>query len=149
MKKVLITSYWIGIVADALATLLLFSPTVGDLVLQPLPYTVTPMHLYVSSIAGALMLGWTILLFWGRRRPVERADLLLITLAPVTVMAGAAVAVARSGQIPLPSLLPMFVFYLILYSTFLPSYSWAKRSGGSSSISDCLNKVALKGEENT
>lgn len=128
MKKLLITSYWIGIVADALATLLLFSPAVSGHVLRPLPYEITPMYLYVSRVAGALMLGWTVLLFWGQRRPVERADLLLVTLAPVTVMAGAAVAVARSGQIPLSSLVPMFVLYAVLYGTFLPSYFWARES---------------------
>jgi hypothetical protein len=128
MKRLLIASYWIGIFADALATLLLFSPAVGDRVFRPLPYEITPMYLYVSRVAGALMLGWTILLYWGQRRPVERADLLLITLAPVTVMAGAAVAVARSGQIPLPSLVPMLAFYLVLYGTFIPSYCWARKS---------------------
>ena len=130
MKKLLIASYWIGIVADALAALLLFSPALGDHVMHRLPYEITPMHLYVSRIAGGLMLGWTVLLFWGQRKPVKRADLLLITLAPVTIMAGAAVAIARSGQLPLSSLAPLLLFYLVLYSTFLPSYLWAKRSGG-------------------
>jgi len=31
MKKILVISYWIGIIADALATLLLFSPAVCQL----------------------------------------------------------------------------------------------------------------------
>ncbi|HEY5997867.1 MAG TPA: hypothetical protein VI078_01000 [bacterium] len=144
MKKLLITSYWIGIVADALATLLLFSPAVSGQVLRPLPYEITPMYLYVSRVTGALMLGWTVLLFWGQRRPVERADLLLITLAPVTVMAGAAVAVARSGQIPLSSLVPMFVLYAVLYGTFLPSYFWArKRRSGAGAGEKPLTRVDL------
>ena len=128
MKKLLITSYWIGILADALATVLLFSPTVAGLVLQPQSFEVSASYLYVSRIAGALMLGWTVLLFWAQLDPVERADILLLTLFPVvTLLAVAAVLVAQSGAIPLSRLLPMFGLYIIIYGTFIPSFLWAKR----------------------
>lgn len=76
------------------------------------------------------MLGWTVLLFWAQQKPVERADILLITLFPVvTLLAVAAGLVAQSHQIPISSLLPMFVFYFVLYCTFIPSFIWAKRQG--------------------
>lgn len=130
MKKLLITSYWLGIVADALATVLLFSPAVARLVLQSRPFEISANYLYVSRIAGALMLGWTVLLFWAQQKPVERADILLITLFPVvTLLAVAAGLVAQSDQIPIANLLPMFVFYFIVYCTFIPSFLWAKRQG--------------------
>lgn len=128
MKKLLITSYWIGIIADAIATLLLFSPDVATAVLQPRSFEISPMYLYVSRVAGALMLGWTVLLLWAQLRPVERADILLITLFPVvTVLAGAAVLVAQSNQISASSMMPMFVLYVVLFCTYIPSYLWAKR----------------------
>lgn len=128
MKKLLLISYWIGIFADALATVLLFSPKIASIVLQPRPFEVSASYLYVSRIAGALMLGWTILLFWAQLKPVERADILLITLFPVvTLLAVAAGLVARSNAIPLSNLMPMFVFYLVVYGTFIPSFLWAKR----------------------
>jgi len=128
MKKLLVTSYWIGIIADAVATRLLFSPTVANFVLQPLPFEISPIYQYVSRVAGALMLGWTILLFWAQLKPIERADILLITLFPVvTVLAGAAVLVAQSNQLSISSLLPMFILYSVLYCAFIPSYVWAKR----------------------
>ncbi len=128
MKRLLITSYWIGIIADAVATVLLFSPTVANFVLQPQPFEISPVYLYVARVAGALMLGWTILLFWAQLKPIERADILLITLFPVvTLLAGAAVLVTRSNQISISRLLPMFILYLVVYCTFIPSYVWAKR----------------------
>jgi hypothetical protein len=128
MKKLLITSYWIGIVADAAATLMLFSPTFANVILRTQPFEVTPMYLYVSRVAGALMLGWTVLLFWAQLKPIERAGILLITLFPVvTVLAGAAVLVAKSDQIPVSSMMPMFVLYGVAYCTFIPAYLWAKR----------------------
>jgi len=128
MRKLLITSYWLGIVADAVATLLLFSPTVAKLALQPKPFDMSPMYLYVTRVAGALMLGWTVLLFWAQRKPIERADILLITLFPVvSILAVAAVLVAKSGQIAVSQLVPMFIFYVVLGCTSLPSYLWARR----------------------
>ncbi|ABQ26613.1 hypothetical protein [Geotalea uraniireducens] len=128
MKVLLITSYWIGIVADVVASLLLFSPTVANSVLQPLPFEISPVYLYVSRVAGALMLGWTVLLFWAQKKPIERADILLITLFPVvSILAIAAVLVAMSQFIALPKLMPMFVLYGVIYATFIPSCIWAKR----------------------
>jgi len=128
MKKLLITSYWIGIIADAAATLLLFSPTVANVVLRPQAFEITPVYLYVSRVAGALMLGWTVLLFWAQLKPVERADILLITLFPVvTLLAAAGFLVARSGSIPFASLMSMFILYAAVFCTYIPSYLWARK----------------------
>ena len=128
MKKLLITSYWIGIVADAIATLLLFSPTLANFVFQPQPFEIPELYLYVTRVAGALMLGWTVLLFWAKSKPIERADILLITLFPVvTGLAIAAGLVAQSNQISTSKLLPMFVLYFVIFCTFIPSYGWAKK----------------------
>ncbi len=128
MKKLLIISYWIGIVADAIATLLLFSPALANLVLQPQPFEISEVYLYVTRVAGALMLGWTVLLFWAKSKPIERADILLITLFPVvTGLAAAAGLVAKSNQISTSKLLPMFLLYFVIFCTFVPSYVWAKK----------------------
>ena len=128
MRKLLILSYWIGIVADAAATVLLFSPTIANFALQPQPFEISAAYLYVSRVAGALMLGWTVLLFWAQLKPIERADILLITLFPVvTLLALAAILVAKSNQISFRNLLPMFILYFVIYCTFIPSYVWAKK----------------------
>ena len=128
MKKLLIISYWIGIIADAAATVLLFMPNVAASVLQPQPFEMSDVYLYVTRVAGALMLGWTVLLFWAVLRPIERSDILLITLVPVvTLLAVAAALVARSKQIPISNLLPMFCLYIAVYCTYIPSYIWAKK----------------------
>jgi len=128
MKKLLVISYWIGIIADAAATVVLFSPAVANFALQQQPFEISAAYLYVSRIAGALMLGWTVLLFWAQLKPIERADILLVTLFPVvTLLALAAVLVAKSNQISISNLLPMFVLYFVVYCTFIPSYVWAKK----------------------
>jgi hypothetical protein len=95
---------------------------------QPRTFEISANFLYVSRIAGALMLGWTVLLFWAQLKPIERADILLITLFPVvTLLAAAAGLVVQSNEIAISRLLPMFIFYLVVYCTFIPSFIWAKR----------------------
>ena len=128
MQKLLMTSYWIGIIADALATIILFSPRVANFGLQPRPFEMSAAYLYVARVAGALMSGWTALLFWAQLKPIERADILLITLFPVvTLLAVAAGLVVQSHQISASKLWPMFALYVFLYCTFIPSFLWAKR----------------------
>jgi len=128
MKKLLIASSWIGILVDGLATVILFLPAVANLMFQPRTFEISANYLYVSRIAGALMFGWTILLFWAQLKPIERADILLITLFPVvTLLAVAAALVVQSGEITISKLLPMFIFYFVVYCIFVPSFIWAKR----------------------
>ena len=128
MKKLLITSYCIGIIADALATILLFSPKIANIVLQPQPFEISEIYLYVSRVAGALMFGWTALLIWGAIKPIERVDILMITLFPVvTILALAAILLVKSNQIPFDKVLPMLILYVIIFLTFIPSYLWAKK----------------------
>jgi hypothetical protein len=40
---------------------------------------------YQAGTGAFLMLGWTILLIWADRKPVERKDVLLLTAIPVLV----------------------------------------------------------------
>jgi len=117
-----------GIIADAIATVLLFLPSVANAVLQPQPFEMSDVYLYVTRVAGALMMGWTVLLLWAVLRPIERSDILLITFVPVvTLLAVAAVLVAKSHQIAVSKLLPMFCFYFVIYCTYIPSYVWARK----------------------
>jgi hypothetical protein len=75
--------YWLGIVADALwAVALLFPPVFARLTgteeFDP------DLHVrQIMAIGGALMLGWTLLLAWAVRRPVERRAVILLTAFPV------------------------------------------------------------------
>jgi hypothetical protein len=128
MKKLLLASYWIGIIADAAATVLLFSPATANFLLQPQPFEISAAYLYVSRIAGGLMLGWTVLLLWAQHRPIERVEVLLMTLFPVVgSLAIAAILVVQSGQISISNMVPMFVLYVVLFVTILPAYVWARR----------------------
>ena len=66
-------SYWVGAIADAvLAIRMLMPDAMGE-----------PDFRYAMGTSAALMLGWTFLLIWADRRPVERKGILLLTIFPV------------------------------------------------------------------
>ena len=78
--------YWLGIVADALwAVGLLYPPVFGLLTGNPDFNPDMQMQL-VMGIGGSLMTGWTLLLVWAVRRPIERRVVILLTALVVLGM---------------------------------------------------------------
>jgi hypothetical protein len=76
-------AYWLGIGADALwAVGLLFPQIFGILTGEP---DFNPdLQLRLSmGIGGTLMTGWTFLLLWAVRKPIERRVVILLTAFPV------------------------------------------------------------------
>ena len=75
--------YWLGIAADALwAVALLFPQVFGSLIGESNFNPDLQLRL-IMGIGGTLMTGWTFLLLWAVRKPVERRVVILITAFPV------------------------------------------------------------------
>lgn len=98
-------SFVAGAVADGL---------VGILILIPSRMGETEFR-YPMGLAASLMFGWTLLLIWGYRKPVERKGLLVITIFPVIVgvLASNGLQVV-SGAFPLARVLPAIVLGVAL-----------------------------------
>lgn len=76
MKKKIIMlriSFWVGAIADALAALRMLFPKIA----------VTVEYRYAMGLGASLMLGWSFLLLWADRNPLERKGVLLLTVCPV------------------------------------------------------------------
>lgn len=76
-------AYWLGIIADAFwAVVLLYPPLFGNLIgIQD--FNPDIQFKLIMGIGGTLMAGWTILLIWAVRKPIERRVVILITAFPV------------------------------------------------------------------
>ena len=71
--KCLRISYWVGAIADLLMVIVFLIPErMGESEFR-----------YPMGLAAALMMGWTFLLIWADRKPVERKGILLLTIFPV------------------------------------------------------------------
>ncbi|MBD3341494.1 MAG: hypothetical protein GF353_20490 [Candidatus Lokiarchaeota archaeon] len=83
-KKLIKAVYLYGAALDGLMSLLMtismFFPTVI------IPYSsFSKEYQFAMGWAAALMFGWTVLLFWGHFKPIERKSVLLMTIFPVVI----------------------------------------------------------------
>ena len=75
--------YWLGIAADALWSVALIFPQVfGGLTGSP-GFDPDLQVRRIMGIGGSLMAGWTLLLIWAVRKPIERRAVILLTAFPV------------------------------------------------------------------
>ena len=77
------TPYWLGIGADALWAIGLLSPQAFGLLTGDDDFAPDWELRAVMAIGGVLMTGWTVLLLWGVRQPIQRRFLILVTAFPV------------------------------------------------------------------
>ena len=84
-KKHLIRGiYWYGAVLDGVVGIfMVISMFTKTLII---PYSSTSKeYQFAMGYAAALMFGWTMLLFWGGLKPIERKNVLLMTICPVVL----------------------------------------------------------------
>ena len=110
-------SYWVGIIADGLATLRMLFPKIGSV----------PEYRYALGLGASLMFGWTLLLIWADRKPTERKGVLLLTAFPVcTGLLLAEIYAVISGVITFNKMLPTAIFLIVLIILFSVSFFYAR-----------------------
>jgi hypothetical protein len=120
-------SYWVGAVIDGFAAILMLFP---KLFVSFVGINLTPdAGLYFGLRYGApLMLGWTVLLIWADRRPLERKGVLLITLLPVVVgYVILEIAAISTGISTFWRMFPNLVMQAMLIGLFTYSYVNAEK----------------------
>ena len=75
--------YYLGIAADALWAVALLLPAVFGLLLGNPNFNPDAQVRLIMAIGGILMTGWTLLLIWEVRKPVDRRMVILLTAFPV------------------------------------------------------------------
>ena len=77
------SAYWLGIVADAVWAVGLLFPSVFGILTGNPDFNPDLQVRLIMGIGGSLMTGWTFLLLWAVRKPVERRAVILLTAFPV------------------------------------------------------------------
>ena len=120
-------SYWVGAIADALVALAMF----GEMIIghsSPLTHYIPEVpYRYAIGLAGSLMFGWTILLIWADRKPIERRGVLLLTCVVVIGLMGSGIFAMLKGFIPIPAGSSVLGFQALLIALFSTSYYSSKR----------------------
>jgi hypothetical protein len=118
-------SYWTGAIIDALACIPLVNSKVWAAINHVPNFQASVEFRYAQFFAAVFMAGWTILLVWADRNPLERRGVLAITAFPVVVGLNSAryFFLYQGGMVadavtPLGIILPVTLFVLFLFSYF-------------------------------
>jgi hypothetical protein len=122
-------SYRTGAIIDGLMLFPMLSPKIGGLMMGIKDFSPGPEYLYAMRIGASLMAGWTVLLLWADRKPVERKGILLITMVPVIVgLALAGVGAVANGLVGLGYMLPTWILQVCMLG--LMGFSYFGAGGG-------------------
>jgi hypothetical protein len=103
-------TYWLGAIFDALVIIPMMSVRAARAMLGIEGLSPGPDYRYAMALASALMAGWTVLLLWGARKPLERRGIIAITLLPVlSGMIVANIYAVVSGFVGIGSMIPLWI----------------------------------------
>ncbi len=116
-------AFLVGAITDGLAIIPMLSSRVGVAVFEGDSSLNSAKHSYAMGIAASLMAGWTLLLLWGAADPIERRDILLLTVFPVITGIIIATVIAVRNRILLFSrMIPLWIHLGILSLLYIVSY---------------------------
>jgi hypothetical protein len=128
-KKILLlrVCYWIGAVADALSAVVMLFPRLGGSMYGMPDFNPGDDYRYAMGMGASLMLGWTFLLIWADRRPVERRGVLILTVFPVLfglIISG--IYAVATGLVPVENMVPTWIFQGVVTGLYLFSYVYTR-----------------------
>jgi hypothetical protein len=121
-------AFLVGAITDGLAIIPMLSRRVGVALFGGDASQDSGPYRYAMGIGASLMAGWTLLLLWGATSPIERRDILLLTVFPVITGIVFATLVAARNRVVLPSrVVPLWIhlglvsiFYVVAYVLSFP-----------------------------
>ena len=116
-------SYWFGGVLDGLMVVPMLCPRIGGIMFGIDNFNPGNDYKYAMMVGASLMLGWTVLLIWADRKPVERKGVIMITVIPVVIgliLAGS--FAVYCGLIKIDKMIPTWIIQSTLLILFCYSY---------------------------
>jgi len=116
-------SYWVGAILDGLWVIPMLFPAIGAKIYGIEDLTMSGEFRYALAVGAALMLGWTFLLLWADRKPVERRGIVLLTIFPVKVGLDLAnIYLFVYGFATVQGMIPSWIISILVYALFIYSY---------------------------
>ena len=117
-KKIKLVKFllWKGCIVDFLAALLMSYEAISGHGLN-LSIDNSLAYKYAMGFGATMMWGWTVLLYWGTRKPSERTSLLLITAVPVIAGLFTNIVVYNFS-----TMVPFWIGLLVIFCTFSYGY---------------------------
>ena len=78
-------TYWYGAILDLLVSIDMLLSIIFEFSVSISNVSTEISYKYQTGMGAFLVLGWTILLLWADRKPIERRFILLLTIIPVII----------------------------------------------------------------
>jgi hypothetical protein len=116
-------AYWAGAVLNGVMLAPMLSPSISAAMFGISDFHPGIEYRYAMYVGAALMAGWTALLLWADRKPVERRGVILLTVIPTLAgLIGSSLFAAASGWIVVGRILPVLVLQFSVTALFLGAY---------------------------
>jgi len=79
-------------------------------------------YLFAMGFGASLMLGWTLLLIWAYREPLERRFIAFLTILVIIGFIATEIFAVANGNINLDKMVPTFVIQAVLIGLFSFGY---------------------------
>jgi hypothetical protein len=122
-ERLLRIAFLTGAITDAGALLPMIFPSIAGL-LWGFRETTGPYR-FAMGYGSALMLGWTVLLLWAYRRPMDRRFVAVLTIIVVCGLIIAEVIAVHSGVFPASRMIPTWCLQVVLLSLFAGAYFYS------------------------
>lgn len=121
-ERLLRIAFLAGAVTDALALVPMLSPRMAH-ILWGFDDVGAPYR-FAMGYGATLMAGWTGLLLWAHRRPLERAFVAALTVFVIYGLAATEAAAVVAGALPAWRMIPTWVLQAILLGLFATAYHY-------------------------
>ena len=123
-EKVLRIAFLAGAVTDALALVPMLVPSVSKLLWGF--HDVSGAYRFAMGYGASLMLGWTVLLIWAYRQPLERRGVAALTALVICGLMLTEAAAVLSGQVAAWRMVPTWCLQLVLLGLFAGGFHYGE-----------------------
>ena len=121
-ERLLRTAFLVGAVTDAFALVPMLFPPVASLLWG---FDVSSgSYRFAMGYGASLMLGWTALLIWAYRRPVERRFVAALTVVVIYGLVLTEVLAVLSGHLEAWRMLPTWCLQALLLGLFASAFHY-------------------------
>ncbi len=121
-ERLLRTAFFAGALTDAGALLPMLFPPLAGLVWGF--HDVSGSYRFAMGYGASLMLGWTALLIWASRRPVERRFVAALTVLVIYGLVLTEIVAVVSGALEAWRMLPTWCLQAVLLALFASAYHY-------------------------
>lgn len=122
--RMLRRAFLAGAITDALALIPMLSSSMSNLMWGF--SDVSEAYRFAMGYGASLMLGWTVLLLWAYRRPMERRFIAPLTVLVIYGLVATEVSAVASGHLAAWRMVPTWFLQALLLALFSSAYHYPR-----------------------